>query len=131
MSLSSIEQSSSFLSNCPIYSPRPIRRYNLSNNYSFLFTQSKDKIANLQRSQEIKCPFNIYCETSSYKNNTSFGTNSDLSDNQDKLEFEKELIDIISNKSKQSHTFTFEGFDDCSDFVKIERPKNPFYTNFE
>ena len=132
MNFENFEQSSSpmFL-NCPIYSPKPIRRTYLSNKYSQPFSQLYNKTTSFQTSQRMKTPLNNCWELSSCLNNNSFGTNSDCSDDQDKIDCEKELMEIISNRTKQTQAFIFDEIDDCSEIIKIERPKNPFYKNIE
>ena len=135
MSFENFEQSSSLIFlNCPIYSPIPIRRTCLSNKYFQPFSQLYNKKTSFQPSQKLQTPLNNCWNFSSCSNNNSFGTNSnysDYSDDQDKIDCEKELMEIISNRTNQTQPFVFSEVDDCSEIIKIERPKNPFYKNIE
>jgi hypothetical protein len=82
----------------------------------------------------LQISLNFCWDFSSCSNNSLFGTNSnysDYSDDQDKIDCKKELMEIISNKINQTQPFVFDEVDDCSEIIKIERPKNPFYKNIE
>ena len=135
MSFENFEQSSSLIFlNCPIYSPKPIRRTCISNKYSQPIFQLYNKKISFQTSQKLQISLNFCWDFSSCSNNSLFGTNSnysDYSDDQDKIDCKKELMEIISNKINQPQPFVFDEVDDCSEIIKIERPKNPFYKNIE